>query len=178
MKNDEKKKIEEYRKNDEEKYPKTAMREDGSPEITTTGKAQMQEITGVENGYVQNRRLTEVYQVADENNALNRVDIGMRELGELQPKDPVESQLMTEMIGLHHLQTRYAGIANNKENSYDVRHDAAKRAESLSRAWCNLVDTLRRWRTQGTQTIKHVYVGEGGQAAFIEKYEKGGETPG
>jgi hypothetical protein len=83
----------------------------------------------------------------------------------IQPKDPIESMLATQMAAVHNATMIFARRLNHVENI--AQQDSASRAfNQLARTFAAQIEALKRHRNGGNQnvTVKHVHVHEGGQA--------------
>ena len=84
---------------------------------------------------------------------------------DLAPRDSIEVSLCVQMLILHQQFVYMTRVSNNIDvNSGESVLAARTHAMRLSREYLNHVDTLRKYRTGGVQTIKHIHVNEGGQA--------------
>ena len=95
---------------------------------------------------------------AASNFALNFVD-------SMAPRDPAETLLLAQMAAIHQATMMLARRLNHVENI--PQQDAAERAlNKLSRTFAGQMETLKRYRSQGQQTVRveHVTVNAGGQA--------------
>jgi hypothetical protein len=81
------------------------------------------------------------------------------------PKDQLEAMLATQMAAVHQAMM---GVASKLANTHDeLQVDSLTRAfNNLARTFAAQMDTLKRYRTGGEQTVtfQHVSVGDGGQA--------------
>jgi len=83
----------------------------------------------------------------------------------MQPKDAAEALLLSQMAAIHQATMMMARRLNHVENI--PQQDAAERAlNKLDRTFAAQMDTLKRYRTKGQQTVRveRVTVNEGGQA--------------
>jgi hypothetical protein len=130
-------------------------------------------------------RVLETFAVGDNNaadllmNALVRVTVAGGEsdtvavangvlalLTELEPRDPMESMLCSQMTATHLLTMECFRRANVTGQSFEGREMNMRHAERLSRIYAQQVDTLNKHRGKGQQkvTVEHVTVNAGGQA--------------
>jgi hypothetical protein len=131
-------------------------------------------------------RVLETFAVGDNNaadllmNALVRVTVAGGESdtvavanGELEPRDPMESMLCSQMTATHLLTMECFRRANVTGQSFEGREMNMRHAERLSRIYAQQVDTLNKHRGKGQQkvTVEHVTVNAGGQAVVgnVEK---------
>jgi hypothetical protein len=79
------------------------------------------------------------------------------------PKDQLEAMLATQMAAVHQAMM---GVASKLANTHDeLQVDSLTRAfNNLARTFAAQMDTLKRYRTGGEQTVQNVLVGNGGQA--------------
>jgi len=92
----------------------------------------------------------------------------------MEPKDAAEALLLTQMAATHQATMMLARRLNHVENI--PQQDAAERAlNKLARSYAAQMDTLKRYRSKGQQTVRveRVTVESGGQA-FVGNVEAGG----
>jgi hypothetical protein len=84
----------------------------------------------------------------------------------LEPRDAVESMLVSEMVGTHILAMECLRRAQNPDQTFAGRDVNLRHAERLMRIYAQQVDTLNKHRGKGQQkvTVEHVTVNDGGQA--------------
>ncbi len=83
----------------------------------------------------------------------------------VHPRDELETMLATQMGAIHQATMMMVRRLNHVENI--PQQDAAERAlNKLARTFTTQIETLKRYRTGGRQTItvQHVNVSDGGQA--------------
>lgn len=83
----------------------------------------------------------------------------------MEPKDSAEALLLTQMAATHQATMMLARRLNHVENI--PQQDAAERAlNKLARSYAAQMDTLKRYRSKGQQTVRveRVTVESGGQA--------------
>lgn len=83
----------------------------------------------------------------------------------IQPRDQMEAMLAAQMAAVHGAIMTFARRLNNVDNL--AQQDSAERAfNRLARTFTAQVEALKRYRSQGEQTItvEHVTVNQGGQA--------------
>jgi len=83
----------------------------------------------------------------------------------MKPRDAAETLLMTQMAAIHQATMMMARRLNHVENI--PQQDAAERAlNKLGRTFTAQMDTLKRYRSKGQQTVRveRVTVENGGQA--------------
>jgi hypothetical protein len=81
----------------------------------------------------------------------------------IEPKDQVEAMLAAQMAAIHMSTMTFARRLAHVENI--PQQDSAERAfNKLARTFAAQVETLKRYRTGGEQTVRveHVTVNEGG----------------
>lgn len=92
----------------------------------------------------------------------------------MEPKDAAEALLLAQMAAMHQATMMLARRLNHVENI--AQQDAAERAlNKLARSYTAQMDTLKRYRSKGQQTVRveRVTVQEGGQA-IVGNVETGG----
>ena len=97
----------------------------------------------------------------------------------MQPNDAAEALLLTQMAATHQAAMMLARRLNHVDNI--PQQDAAEQAlNKLTRSYAALMDTLKRYRSKGQQTVQveRVTVEPGGQAIVDNvSHERGpGET--
>ena len=83
----------------------------------------------------------------------------------IEPRDQVEAMLATQMAATHNAIMTFARRLNHVETLQ--QQDSAERAfNKLARTFASQVEALKRYRSNGDQTVRveHVTVNEGGQA--------------
>jgi hypothetical protein len=83
----------------------------------------------------------------------------------LEPKDPLEAMLATQMAAVQALTMRHAiQLANS--NTYKGQEHAERVLNKLARTFLSQMETLKRYRTGGEQkvTVQHVSVNDNAQA--------------
>lgn len=96
----------------------------------------------------------------------------------MEPKDAAETLLLTQMAATHQATMMLARRLNHVENI--PQQDAAERAlNKLARSYATQMDTLKRYRSKGQQTVRveRVTVENGGKAVVgnVEAGGRGGE---
>jgi hypothetical protein len=92
----------------------------------------------------------------------------------MKPRDPAEVALVTQMAAIHQATMMMARRLNHVENI--AQQDSAEKAlNKLARTYAAQMDTLKRYRSKGQQTVtvQHVNVEDGGQA-IVGNVETGG----
>lgn len=92
----------------------------------------------------------------------------------MEPKDAAEALLLAQMAATHQATMMLARRLNHVENI--PQQDAAERAlNKLARSYAAQMDTLKRYRSKGQQTVRveRVTVESGGQA-IVGNVESGG----
>src|SRR5262249_39201353 len=82
----------------------------------------------------------------------------------IEPRDQVEAMLAAQMAATHNAIMTFARQLNHVENI--PQQDSAERAfNKLARTFASQVEALKRYRSEGGQTVRveHVTVNEGGQ---------------
>ena len=95
-------------------------------------------------------------------------------LDAMEPRDAAEALLMSQMAAIHQSTMMLARRLNHVENI--PQQDAAERAlNKLARSYAAQMDTLKRYRSKGKQTVRveRVTVESGGQAV-VGNVNKGG----
>lgn len=83
----------------------------------------------------------------------------------MKPRDATETLLLTQMATIHQATMMMAGRLNHVDNI--PQQDSAERAlNKLGRTFTSQMDTLKRYRSKGQQTVRveRVTVQGGGQA--------------
>lgn len=83
----------------------------------------------------------------------------------MKPRDAAEALLCTQMAAIHQATVMLAKRLNHADSL--PHQDSAERAlNKLARTFAAQMDTLKRYRSKGEQTmrVEHVTVAEGGQA--------------
>ncbi len=91
----------------------------------------------------------------------------------MQPKDAAEAALMAQMAATHQATMMMARRLNHVDNIQ--QQDSAERAlNKLTRSYAAQMDTLKRYRSKGQQTVRveRVTVQDGGQA-IVGTVERG-----
>ncbi len=95
-------------------------------------------------------------------------------LDAMEPKDAAEALLLTQMAATHQAMVMMARRLNHVDNI--PQQDSAERAlNKLARSYAAQMDTLKRYRSKGQQTVRveRVTVENGGQA-IVGSVTKGG----
>jgi hypothetical protein len=95
----------------------------------------------------------------------------------VKPRDQVEAMLAAQMAAVHDATMTFARRLNHVDNI--AQQDSAERAfNKLARTFAAQVETLKRYRSEGGQTVRveHVTVNEGGQA-IVGNVSAGGRGP-
>jgi len=84
----------------------------------------------------------------------------------IDPKDNVECLLAVQMVAVHNMAMDLSKRAMIPEQTFEGVDANINRVTKLMRTYTAQVETLKRYRTGGRQTIQvqHVNVNEGGQA--------------
>jgi hypothetical protein len=84
----------------------------------------------------------------------------------IEPEDSIECLLATQMVATHNIAMELAKRAMLPEQTIDGVNANINRVTKLMRTFAAQVETLKKYRTGGKQTIQvqHVNVNEGGQA--------------
>ena len=100
-------------------------------------------------------------------------EVGARELNDalaliesIAPRDAVECLLAIQMVATHCAAMRHLMLAQRDRQEIEVIDAHTHRAQKLLRVYTAQVDSLKRYRSTGKQTVvvKHVEVKDGGQA--------------
>ncbi len=94
----------------------------------------------------------------------------------MEPRDAAEALLLSQMVAIHQATMMLARRLNHVENI--PQQDAAERAlNKLARSYAAQMDTLKRYRSKGKQTVRveRVTVESGGQAV-VGNVTRGGGT--
>jgi len=84
----------------------------------------------------------------------------------IAPKDSVECLLAAQMVAVHNMSLEMAKRAMTEAQTFEGVNANINRVTKLMRTFTAQVETLKKYRTGGKQTIQvqHVNVNEGGQA--------------
>ena len=156
------------------RYPKVTEKEDGS--VTIAAESKHDEIL---KGALNNENLihitTELSEIAQSDRSrignADKTLIALQQMDAMAPRDEVEVLLCEQMIKTQNLHTQAVSIASNPDLDLNLRRQWMDMTSRLARTYTTQVESLRRYRSGGEQIVKHIHVNEGGQAAFIEKYE-------
>jgi hypothetical protein len=98
-------------------------------------------------------------------------------VGGIGPRDPTEALLATQMAAIHNA-TMVATRRLNHADSLAQQDSASNMLNKLTRTFATQIEALKRYRSNGEQTIKvqHVNVNEGGQAIIGNVTTQGGAT--
>jgi|LWDU01.1.fsa_nt_gi hypothetical protein len=96
----------------------------------------------------------------------------------IEPNDPLECMLASQMVAVHSTAMECMRKSMHKSQTPQGKDTNINQATKLMRTFTAQVETLKRYRTGGKQTIQvqHVNVNEGGQA--IVGNIKGGKGDG
>lgn len=120
-------------------------------------------------------QVTSCHWPSSEEAALNTSLAGLCSIG---PRDAVEGLLAVQMLAVHNVameQLRRTMIAEQTPEGIDA---GVHRATKLLRTYVAQVEALQRYRGKHSEqrvTVKHVYVGAGGQAIVGSVTKIGGE---
>ncbi|MDP1989472.1 MAG: hypothetical protein Q8K00_00490 [Syntrophales bacterium] len=97
-------------------------------------------------------------------------------LDEIRPRDPIETMLVAQMIGVHNLAIECIKRAMLSDQTLMGKETNVYQSTKLLRTFTQQMDTLKNYRRKGHQkvTVEHVNVNEGGQA-IVGSVTKGGE---
>ena len=84
----------------------------------------------------------------------------------IDPKDSVECLLATQMVAVHNLAMSFSGRAMIPEQTIEGVDANINRVTKLMRTFTAQVETLKKYRNSGKQTVevKHIQINQGGQA--------------
>ena len=108
---------------------------------------------------------------ADQHNAALAI------LASIEPVNELEATLGAQMVMANECSVRCmkAMVGTQVADHHKMYGDLANK---FMRTFTAQVETLSRLRRGGEQVIKHVYVGEGGQAVFAKEIHNGGQKVG
>ena len=97
-------------------------------------------------------------------------------LDEIRPRDPIETMLAAQMIGIHNLAMETLARAMLSDQTALGKEANINQATKLLRTFTQQMDTLKNHRQKGQQkvTVEHVNVNQGGQA-IVGMVTRGGE---
>ena len=81
----------------------------------------------------------------------------------LKPRDQVEAMLGAQMAAVHSASMRFAGRLASALNIPEME-TAYRALTKLTRTFAGQIDTLKRYRSDGPNTVQNVSVSDGGQA--------------
>ncbi len=85
----------------------------------------------------------------------------------MQPRDPFEALLVAQMSAIHAAMMDLTGrLAKAEYLEQSKFYESA--ISRLARTYAAQMETLRKHRGDGTQTVRHVHVNEGGQAVVAD----------
>ena len=89
-------------------------------------------------------------------------------LNEMKIKDPIESNLILQLLVTHDLFLKCSYKANTKDQNPERLDEHIKNITKLSRIYTNQLKSYVSYKNQGQQKVKveHVHISEGGQAVF------------
>jgi len=87
---------------------------------------------------------------------------------ELESKDPIEANLIMQMLVTHDLFMKCANRANAKGQNQESLDGYIKGIMKLSRVYTSQLKAYISYKNQGLQKVKveHIHISEGGQAVF------------
>jgi hypothetical protein len=93
----------------------------------------------------------------------------------VRPRDEVEGMLAAQMAATH-LATMSAATRLTKVQTIEQQDSASRMLNQCSRTFAALVESLKKYRSNGEQCIRvqHVNVGNGGQAVITDSLQTGG----
>jgi len=85
---------------------------------------------------------------------------------DIQPGDSIEGMLAAQMTAVHNMSMEMARRAMHREQTFEGVQEGVNSVTKLMRTFALQVDSLKKYRTGGKQTIQvqHVNVNNGGQA--------------
>ena len=94
-------------------------------------------------------------------------------IGAVAPENELEAALATQMAATHELSMEMLRRAKVADTT-DAMKDYGNLATKLSRTFTAQMKTLSDWRRGGEQVVRHIHVGNGGQAVVAETVNLGG----
>lgn len=93
---------------------------------------------------------------------------GGEALLEMDPKDPIEGMLMTQMITTHNAMMECYRLGAHENLSIEQRANHVNSANKLIRSYSMLLDSLQKYKGRNHHeqriTVQHIQVSNGGQA--------------
>ncbi len=150
--------------------------ENGALEIAPCGDFDRLK-SAVSNSYVSDGLVLQIAALGSHGNRMDEraTNFALGFVDAMQPKDAAEAALMAQMAATHQATMMMARRLNHVDNIQ--QQDSAERAlNKLGRTFAAQMDTLKRYRSKGQQTVRveRVTVQDGGQA-IVGNVERGGE---
>lgn len=123
--------------------------------------------SAISNSDVSNGLATQIASLGSDKNRIDETaaNFALGFVDSMQPKDAAEALLLTQMAATHQATMMMARRLNHVENI--PQQDSAERAlNKLGRTFATQVEALKRYRSNGQQTVRveRVTVQDGGQA--------------
>ena len=97
--------------------------------------------------------------------AQKELNAALAALNAMEPSDPLEAMLISQMVACHRQAMRGAGRMRGVQNIEQLRANE-RTANAFMRTYVAQMEALKRYRSKGEQTmrVERVYVADGGQA--------------
>lgn len=124
---------------------------------------------GIDDGNFSGKILSQLSSILNKDDNFNESDINFAYafLRAIEPKDPIETMLATQMFGTHILS---CGSMENaaRSNSFEAKSEYINRATKLTRTFISQMEGLKKYRNKDGQKIKveHVNINDGGKAVI------------
>lgn len=107
--------------------------------------------------------------------AQKEMNAALAVLNAMEPRDPLEAMLISQMVACHRQAMRGAGRMRGAQ-SIDQQRANERAANAFMRTFTAQLEALKRYRSKGEQTVRveRVYVAEGGQAIVGDVHTSGG----
>ena len=120
---------------------------------------------GIENDAMLDLMLTQIITSSTQNNeAIGHGAIAMYQA--INPQDDMERLLVSQIVAVHNMAMEMSARTMRPDQTVEGVDTGVNRVNKLMRTFAIQMETLKKYRTGGKQTIQvqHVYVNEGGQA--------------
>jgi len=107
---------------------------------------------------------------------IREVNATLAAITEMDPQDPTELMLATQMTTVHNTVMSVFNRALKVDQSIELAEFYINSATKLMRAYTAQIEALNKYRTKGQQkiTVQHVNVNDGGQAIVGDVNQGGG----
>ena len=116
--------------------------------------------------------LNNLTQIMSPNFTAQKYNAAMAIMASVEPDNELEATLASQMVAANECAMRCMS-AMVQSDHVDHRRMHGDLANKFMRTFTAQIDALSRLRRGGEQIVKHVYVGEGGQAVFAKEIHHG-----